>query len=124
MSAHPPNAQCAYSLLVFHFHVVVYALHIVVLFKFFDEFFDGFALLGGNLFLVVWDTFKFPADDFVSFVFEERLDFVEGVVSAVDNDFLRSVFVFFGKYFVHAVVDEFEFEFVEVDILRGFDFEY
>ena len=51
------------------------------------------------------------------------MDLAERFIGTVNYDLLGTVFVFFREYFINTVVDQFQFEFVEVDALRSLDLE-
>ena len=87
---------------------------VIVFFEFLDQFLDRCALFVGHLFRVERNAFEFTADQFVVVILDVFLDFAVCFEAAIDDDF-----VLVCEYFVHAAVDQLQFQFVEVD---AFDF--
>ena len=100
-------------------HVVEYVLHVVVVLKFFEEFFDLFALLRSHFLIVVRNALKFGTEDFKAVFFKILLDVGKGVKCAVNHDFFALV-----VELVHSVVNKLKLEFFEFDAFFGSDFKH
>ena len=94
-------------------------MNVFVVFKFFEQLVEHFALLSSHFFEVVRNAFKLGADDFKFVFFEVFLNVRELIKCAVDYPF----FVF-SLEFVNAEVDEFEFEFFEFDAIFWLEVEH
>ena len=91
-----------FAFAVVFLHVVEYVLHVVVVLEFFEQFFNRFALFGGDILHVVGNAHEFRADDFISVVFEVLLYGRVVLECAIQCDAL-----FVLVEFVNAIVDEF-----------------
>ena len=90
-------------------HVVEYVLHVIVVLKFFEEFFDLFALLRSYFLIVVRNALKFGTEDFKAVFFKILLDVGKGVKCAVNHDFF-ALDARLGSDFKHTLVAEEERE--------------
>ena len=101
---------------VVFFHVVEHILNVLIILKFFEKFFDLSALLFVYFFEIVGDAYKLCAFDFKLVFFEVFLNFRVAFKWCRKNDF---VFFLVAVDFVNAEVDEFEFEFLDVNSFFG-----
>ena len=103
-------------------------LDVVVFLEFLEEFVEVDAVLGGEMFhLAVGEAVETCGHEFETLVLDVLLDVVEGGVFAVDVDDFLGVAVlvleFVNEDLFRAKVDQFEFEFLDVDVGAVLDLE-
>ena len=93
-------------------------LHVFIFFQFFNELVDAFTLFRSDFFQIVRDTDKFTFCNFVTLVFQIFLDSRVLGEFPIDNDF-----IIFSINFIYTKVNQFQFQFIQVDIVFFSDME-